>query len=211
MDLGIGNINLGAFGSSAFAGMQYALYGLVILIIVVFIWKYLQYNIMVEIIQMTGSGKIKITDKACIKKDRKDKVSKLFLLRTKMPPQPIPESKYFLLDKKGKKHIKYFKTGENKLFPIEFQLSDDMILKSIPQDLEFWLNLEFLSAEKDYQNESFWAKYGGLIISGVLVLMAGVVMIMAIEKAGDMVKEAGSIATAMQNIADQLKLINQIK
>lgn len=175
--------------------MNYIMGFLVLVIIAIYVYRYLKYNINVRVYEPIGdSYKFKRKDRAGVFKDKHDGVTKFFLLKTKAEPIPIQEAKYFYFEGK-RKAIHVCEIMPGKIIPFSMgKVSDEAELNLVKQDLDFWETIESKSKQNKYESTKFWDKWAGPIIAGGLLVIAGVVFILAIDKAGEiMVKQASNL------------------
>lgn len=204
------NLNIQNIGLYA----ELSIFCVIIAIVFWWVWYKSRFNIDVEIEEKVGDATLITFDKGWLRKDKYDGVNKLRLFKTKIN-LPEPESRFFAFLRKGVKHIKYHRVSKDKFYPIEFDLSEPYKLKSIPTSLDMWRIQEMKKTETLYKTENFWMKYGGLIIGGIIVIIAGALMIMAIDKSGEVslktLDTINSISEPLKKIADALLKSASIK
>lgn len=166
-----------------------------------FLMWYSQYKHKVVIFEVYSGGVRILQDRAKLIKTKG--MTKLELLKSKAKVQPPPgyESKYF-----WGKHQAFMLHKENDMyrFHVEYNV-DSNELKVLPQEVTEFIVKEIEENHKRYGVKEFWEEYGAIITSfGFSILVFGM-MIILIQKFGDI---TGRIDGIVSKAGELLKHAN---
>jgi len=166
-----------------------------------FIW-YSSYKHQVIVFEKTAEGKRIRKDRA--KKIVRDGVTKYKLLWARATVQPPPgfDSKYFA----GKSEaLLLHKENDAFFFHIGYDV-DEQQLKVLPQEAIDFLVNEIKSNLVNYDQISFWEKYGTVVVNIAFVV---VVFVFMIKLGGDMQKVANGLASTAATLTNAVQLACQ--
>lgn len=161
--------------------------------------NWVQYKIMVEVIEKVGDSEQTYFDKARISK--KGGVPKLNIKKLGVN-EPVPRSDLFTPVKKSGlmggwgKLIRFYKNGEILTPLAPTKNSPVQLTPFIDSDVELWYALENQRAYETYNSKTFFEVYGPYMAFAGLFILIFIMGIIFFE-------QFGTIASAFQNAANQ--------
>jgi len=206
--LSAAGINLPAFSSGSI--MMYVLAFLLIIfaaivigVAIFFAWRYIKYNMIIELYKTVGSTTMRIRKF----KGGKIKISNAgdYWIRTIPGGKIIPKPKYQI----AKNTYQMFEREDGEWIPFEIPNIDQQMHKAnvhyVDDDMRFHrVGIERNLAEL-YKKTSFWDKYGTMLMSGVFILILTICLVILFKELKGLTAEIGHMASSVEYMAQQVQ------
>lgn len=196
------------------AGQQFvfwlgvAIYSAIGLAILWFVWYFFQHRYVVQIFIRGGEGhktdehSIRLIKNVRARQIKRKGTEKLNFFLSKVFIDPIPH-KYIYPGNR----IFLYQTGLEEFIPVKFVCNNpEAYFNPLPFSVRRWQNLEMQESFRNYQDQSFMAKHGGLVTFLITMLVClsftGLVFYWAYDMVGG---GLGEVASATNSAANALK------
>ena len=199
----------GSLGSMGGIGEQTLIWlgflgGLLIFGFLIFmIVSFLKYNIIVRVLE---DGRESVATKGALIKTKEGKYVLRLLKKKLSDDMPPPQSNQYFRER-GKKLLYLYKNTEGLLSPIS-----KIVVNSPPvfvgnvnlQQALAWHIGERKKAEEKHKNESFWSKYGTVIMNIGTLLICFVLILFVLRYVNEMVGTAASATGAIKEAVEMM-------
>lgn len=193
-----GSFNMSETVSNTVFYIKIIFWIIVVIGLIFFIKRLLDYKHKVFVFERRANNIIKVyVDRAREIKENKTVCLKLMKLKYLVPR--LEGQKYTFTA--GKKDIYFYeKLDDDHIVPITRIADPDPHFKPIDQDMKFWLFEQWRKTDEIYKNNDFIQKYGTVIMTVGGAILIFVLMLILIDKIGDVSDSLSNVANAMANL-----------
>ena len=207
---GLDAVNFGGIIAKTMYWLGYTLLTLLIMGGLFAVFIFMQYKYKVTILMRGGTGSKNeahaigrvVKDRAREYRDKNGVTKWKLLFKRKNIQPPDYENIY------PGKNLFLYQSGPNSYYPFKLTVSNPSAsFEPIPHDVNLWTGLELREAAQEYQQPSFWQKYGNVaVMMGTIffcLILVGVTVYYTYQ-------HANGVSSALGGLTDTLKNVNTI-